>query len=541
MSPEQASADQELDGRSDLYSLGCMLYEMLAGEPPFTGPSAQAIILKRFTEPAPLVRTVRPGIPETVERALIRALSRSPTDRFATAAQFAQALATGAGESSSPGAEPTVVSPQQSTGKSIAVLPFADMSPERDQDYFCEGIAEEIINALTKIQALHVASRSSAFAFKGKSQDIRRVGEQLGVGTVLEGSVRKAGSRLRITTQLINVTDGYHIWSERYDRELEDVFAVQDEIAENIVRALRVVLSEQEKRAIEKPRTENIRAYEYYLRGRQFFHQFREKGLQFARRMFGRAIESDPNYVLAHAGMADCSSFLYMYWDASEANLDQANASSQKALELGPEVAEAHAARGLALTLSKRHGEAQGEFETAIRLDPKLFEAHYFYGRACFQQGKLEEAAHWFERASAVRAEDFQSLSLLALAYTGLGQRQAAEAARRRAVQIVERHLEFNPDDARAWYMGAIDLCQLGQREKGLEWATRGLSIDPEDSGVLYNVGCVYALLGESDEALGCLEKAIHNGFGQREWIENDSDLDSLRGLPRFQKLLSRM
>ena len=228
-----------------------------------------------------------------------------------------QALPTAADRVSTPTATTTVVTPHQAAIKSIAVLPFADMSPQKDQDYFCEGIAEEIINALTKIQALRVASRSSAFAFKGKNQDMRQVGEQLNVSTVLEGSVRKAGERIRITAQLISVADGYHLWSERYDRNLEDVFAVQDEIAENIVRALRVVLTEDEKRAIEKPRTENVQAYEYYLRGRQFFHQFREKGLQFARRMFTRAIEIDPTFALAYAGNADCSSFLYMWWDPS--------------------------------------------------------------------------------------------------------------------------------------------------------------------------------------------------------------------------------
>jgi serine/threonine protein kinase/Flp pilus assembly protein TadD len=539
MSPEQAAGEREVDARADIYALGCILYEMLAGEPPYTGPTAQAIIAKRFADPVPSIRRIRPEIPPFVDSAIQKALARSPADRFPTVSQFAQALVGGA---TTPGGVPaTMTTAQDSPVKSIGVLPFADMSADRDQDYFCEGISEEIINALTRIKALRVASRSSAFAFKGKGQDIRLVGQQLGVATVLEGSVRKAGTRLRITAQLINVTDGYHLWSERFDRELEDVFAVQDEIAENIVRALRVVLSEEEKRAIEKPRPENVLAYEYYLRGRQFFHQHREKGHQFARRMFARAIEIDPGFVLAHAGMADCSSMLYMYWDASEANLEQANASSQKALDLGPEVAEPHAARGLALTIRKRYEEAHREFDTAIRLDPNLFEAYYFYARACFQQGKLEDAAHWFEQASAVRPEDFQSPALLALAYTGLGRGEEAVAARRRAVRIIERHLEFNPDDVRAWYMGALVLCPLGELERSREWVARARALEPEDSGVLYNIACVYALLGETDEALDFLEKAIQNGFGHREWIEFDSDLDSLRTHPRFQALMSRM
>jgi serine/threonine protein kinase/Tfp pilus assembly protein PilF len=537
MSPEQASGDRELDGRSDLYSLGCMLYEMLAGEPPFTGPNAQATITRRFTEPVPSVRAIRPNVSSAVEMALTRVLARSPADRFSTAEQFSQALA-GQHDPSSPSPTTPVAYSSQSLPRSIAVLPFADMSPEKDQDYFCEGIAEEIINALTRIQALRVASRSSAFAHKGKSQDIRQVGEQLGVGTVLEGSVRKAGSRLRITSQLINVADGYHLWSERYDRELEDVFAVQDEIAENIVRAMRLVLSEREKRALEKPRTENVEAYEYYLRGRQFFHQFRQKALEFARRMFARSIELDPNYVLAHAGVADCSSLLYHFWDPSEANLQQANAASLKALQLGPEVAEARVARGLVLTLTKEYEGAEREFEAAIRLDPQLFDAHYFYARVCFQQGKLAEAARLFEQASAVRPEDYQAPGLLSMVYRGMGREEDAQAARRREAQILDQHLELNPDDVRPMYLKAITLAYAGEREKALELANRALALDPTDSGVLYNVGCAYALLGLPEESVDCLQKALDRGYGKREWIRYDSDLDSLRDLPRFKRLL---
>jgi serine/threonine protein kinase/Flp pilus assembly protein TadD len=541
MSPEQASAEHEIDGRSDIYSLACMLFEMLTGEPPYTGPTAQAVIVKRFTEPIPSLRARVPSAPEAVERTITRALARDPADRFASASHFVQALPSAVETSTPPSAAPTVVTSAYTAVKSIAVLPFADMSPQKDQDYFCEGIAEEIINALAKVHALHVASRSSAFAFKGRNQDIRQVGDQLNVSTVLEGSVRKAGERIRITAQLINVADGYHLWSERYDRDLEDVFAVQDEIAESIVRALRVVLTDEEKRAIDKPRTENVQAYEYYLRGRQFFHQFREKGLQFARRMFSRAIELDATFALAWAGTADCSSFLYMWWDPSQANLEQAVATSEKALRLAPAMAEAHASRGLALNLGKRFPEAEQEFAAAIRLDPKLFEAHYFYARMCFEQGRNEEAAAAFERAASVRPEDFQTPSLMALTYDALGRKAESAAARQRAVQIIEQHLEFNPDDARALYLGAIDLCYLGDRGRSREWADRALALDPNDSAVLYNVACAYAQLGLTDQALDCLESGTLNGAGLRSWIENDPDLNTIRAHPRFQAIMERI
>ncbi len=541
MSPEQASGDQEIDGRSDIYSLGCMLYEMLAGQPPFTGPTAQAVIVKRFTEPVPSMRSIRPLVPEGVERVIMRALARVPAERFPTAAQFAQAFAAQSGASTPPGATPTLTTAQPSAPKSIAVLPFADMSPQRDQEYFTDGIAEEIINALTKIQALRVVSRTSSFALKGKNEDIAEIGRKLRVGTVLEGSVRKAGNRLRVTAQLVNVADGYHLWSERYDRELEDVFAIQDEIADSIVRALRVVLSEDEKRAIEKPHTDNVQAYDYYLRGRQFFHQWRRKGVEYARRMFERAIEIDPKYALAHAGIADCCSFIYTYWDASAAHLEQAEAASRKALELDPELAEAHTSRGLALAFAKRYAEAEQEFSAAIKLNPKLFEAHYFYGRAWLQQGKFAQAVQSLEEASRLRPDDYQASTFLALAYHGLGRQVDADATHRRALQLIERHLELNPDDSRALNLGAIELVHVGQRERGLEWARRALAIDPEDSGMLYNAACFFALQGETEEALTCLDKAVRLGFGLRDWIENDSDLDSLRADPRFQGVLQRM
>jgi serine/threonine protein kinase/Tfp pilus assembly protein PilF len=540
MSPEQASGEHEIDGRSDIYSLGCMLYEMLAGEPPFTGPTAQAVIVKRFTEPVRPIRALRPDVPEEVERALLRALARTPQERFAAASQFSQALSAVSGRTP-PEDATTVVTASHRAVQSIAVLPFADMSPAKDQDYFCEGIAEEIINALTKLDALQVVSRSSAFAFKGKNQDIRQVGEQLNVAAVMEGSVRKAGNRLRITAQLIKVADGYHLWSERYDRDLEDVFAVQDEIAENIVKALRVVLTEEQRRAIERPHTGNVEAYEFYLRGRQFFYQFREKGLQFARRMFSRAIEIDPSYARAYAGIADCSSQLYKYWDASTANLEQAEAASRKALELAPDLAEAHAARGFALTLGGNHDEANREFETAIRLDPKLYEGYLYYGNGRFAEGKLAEAARLFEQASAVRTEDYQAPALAGLCYAGLKRPSEGRLAFEKAARAAERHLELNPDDPRAHYMGAIAWCRLGQVERGLEWGDRALALDPDDAGVLYNLACLNAVGGRPERALDLLEHAVQNGFGHKEWIEHDPDLESLRGNPRYQSLLTRL
>ncbi|UCC70998.1 MAG: tetratricopeptide repeat protein [Gemmatimonadota bacterium] len=424
--------------------------------------------------------------------------------------------------------------------RSVAVLPFANLCDSPDYEFLSDGLTEEIINALTRIEGLNVVSRTSAFSYKGKNEDVRKIGRELNVEAVLEGSVQAVGNRLRVTTQLVDVAGGFHLWSERFDREMEDVFAIEDEIAENVMRALRIFLREDERRALAKLPTSNVRAYEYYLRGRQFFHQSRRKSLEFAREMFRRAIGADPEYALAYAGVANASALIHMYYPTSEGNLEQADEASLKALQLDPELADAHAARGFALSMLKRFDEAEQEFRTAIGLNPKLFEARYFYARTCFQQGKLQQAAQLFDAASQVR-EDYQSAFFAAQSHEAVGNKDEAEARYLRALRVAEEHMELNPDDPRAATMRAVALCRLGRQEEGLHWAQQALAIDPHDAGVRYNVACLYALEGEADKAIDCLEEAIGVGFGNRGWIEQDPDLASLRDHPRYHALLERM
>jgi len=525
MSPEQASGETTVDARTDQYALACVLYEMLAGHPPFVGGNAMAILARHMMDPPPKLVTIRPEVPRPVREALSRGLAKAPADRFGSIREFADALV-------APAAVP-------GPGSSIAVLPFVNLSGPPEDKYLGDGMAEEIILALTKIEGLRVASRTSSFALKEKRLDIRAIGELLNVTAVLEGSVRRAGDTLRVTAQLVNTADGYYLWSARFDRDRKDVFAIYDDIAANIARALRVVLREDDRRAITKAPTTDLDAYDYYLRGRQFFHQRRKKSVIFARQMFERAIQRDPNYARAYAGVADACSFLVQHYqdDSTPMNLQQADATSQTALELDPALPEAHAARGYALALLQRFPEAEQEFRRAMELDPTQFEARYFYARTCFQQGDLERALELFLDASRVR-EDHEALYFAAQTLSALGRTDEAEAAYRRALPVIERHLELNPDDARAITMAAVSASRLGDRDRGLELAHQATMVDPEDASVCYNVACLMALEGERDQALDHLRCAFRAGFARRDWIEHDPDLDSLRDEPRFQELL---
>ena len=539
VAPEQAAGAREVDGRADQYSLAVVLYEMLAGERPFSALPDVEAFAERFKDAPPRVGKLREGVPESIEVALTQAMSPDPERRYSSTALFAQAI--GSGAIAAPITRYPTLRPTVSAAKSVAVLAFANMSAEPDNEYFADGIAEEIINALTKIQSLRVASRTSSFAFKGKSADIAEIGRKLKVSAVLEGSVRKVGTKLRITAQLINVADGYHLWAEQYDREMEDIFAIQDDISQAIVKSLRVILSEGEKLALGRVRTVDVDAYHYYLRGRQFFHEYRRKSLEYAVQMYEKAIEIDPGYALAYAGIAIACSLLYTYFDVRSVNSTQADVASQKALELAPDLAEAHLARAFALRLGAHTEDAETEFEAAIKLDPKLFDAFYFYGRALKYQGRFAESAKMLERAALLRPEDFQAPAFLGSAYAGMGMRAEANAARRRAVKLIEQRLDLNPDDARAFNLGATTLMKLGNTPRALEFAAMSLSIEPDDPLILYNVACMYALMDKREDALAYLERAVRNGFGHKESMANDPDLDSIRRTPWFQAIVQAM
>jgi TolB-like protein/Tfp pilus assembly protein PilF len=531
MAPEQLEG-KSVDHRCDIFAMGILLHEMITGERPFKGESSASLISAILRDLPQSISETRSDVPRQLDRVIQRCLQKDPERRYQTAKDLRNDLED----------LPAELQPaRESQPRSVAVLPLKDMSPQKDQDYFCEGIAEDIINALSKVGDLRVASRMGAFQIVDKTTDPKEIGERLNVGTVLSGSVRKAGNRVRISAELVNVLDSSQLWSERYDRELEDVFEVQDEISENIVKALQVTLSPKEKKAIQRQAPVDVRAYEYYLRGRGLFHRGIKATYDRALQMFDRAIEIDPSFASAYAGKTDLSAYAYMYYGKDEADLERADEASQKALELAPELAEAHSSRGNALSLQERYDEAEQAFETAIRLDPMLFEAHYFYGRCCWQQSKLREAAKHFGRASEVRPEDFQSIALLGSVYNSLGEPDKVLEYHHRAIEVIENYLDLNPNDARALYLGGGALIGTGETDKGLEWASRAVEIDPNDTGILYNVACIYSQAGRIEEAIDYLERAVAAGFAQKEWIVNDGDLAPLRSHSRYLTLINSM
>ncbi len=525
MSPELLRG-YATDARSDIFSFGVVLFECFTGRRPFRGDTPIDTMHAILHQPTPSLRALCPELSPGWEELLERCLAKLPEQRFRSMADVLEGMQR-MSDTAAPAAE-----------KSLAVLYFENPGGAKEDEYFRDGITEDIITELANIKELRVFSRSAVLAYRDKSVAAPQVGRELNAAFVMEGSLRRAGNRLRLTAQLVDVRTGLSMWAKRYDRQLEDIFAIQDEIAQSIAQALQLVLSEKEKKAIVKAPTADVQAYDFYLRGRQFFYQWNRKGLEFARQMFARAAVIDPAYARAYSGVADCCTVLYQYYEASDANLKEADAASRKALELDADLAEAHVSRGMAVALNKRYEEAGAEFESAIRLNPRLFEAYYFYGRAKFSEGKLEEAAPLFKQASAVNPDDYQSIALYAMAVTSLGRSAEADAAYKQTMQIIEKHLQLHPDDARALYLGAICLSKLGKPAQSFEWGQRALSMDPEDPGLLYNVACVYALLDRTEDAIDCLEKAVSLGFGHKGWIQNDSDLVSLHSHPRFQALL---
>ncbi len=551
MAPEQARGAPE-DERTDVFAFGVILHQMLSGELPFEGTGRER------SRAAPELEI--PGAPG-LGRLVAGMLERDPLKRPRDGGEVLAALSPIQAEEEATPPGDTRPAPQRENRSraggrarprrraqpatrgesSIAVLPFADLSPAKDQDYFCDGIAEELLGALSAVEGLRVAARGSSFQFKGRAVDSREIGKALGVATLLEGSVRKAGNRVRVAARLVSGADGYQLWSETFDRGLEDIFAIQEEIAQAVVRALKLRLSAPKEARLTRVGTRDAQAYEMYLRGRKFLMAHGETALRFARQMFRGAIELDPGFAQAHAGLADAD-FLMLQWnidlERAPERRAEALAESEEALRLHAGLAEAHVSRANVLSLHGRAEEAERHFLRALELNPALPDASYFLARHLLAAGRLREAAERFEEAARKDPEDYAALGLLLGVYDGLGEVERARATARRCVEKAERRLRQDPDDVRALSLVAGAHAFLGDRERGLERMARALELYPDEFVTLYNAACFYSRIGETERALDALERAVAPGRGFRKWFENDADLDPLRKDPRFQRLL---
>jgi adenylate cyclase len=424
---------------------------------------------------------------------------------------------------------------------SICVLPFANMSGDPEQEYFSDGISEDIITDLSKVSALWVAARNTAFTFKGKHVDAPQIARQLKVSHLLEGSVRKAGGRVRITAQLVDGATGGHIWAERYDRDLNDIFALQDEISQAIVAALKLKLLPEEKKAIEQRGTTNPEAYKLYLMARQYsvtrnFGDARRS--EAIVRLCRRAIEIDPNYARPWALMAYEQTGLRLYFGAE---YDDGLAAAERALALDPNLAEAHAAKARALTQNDRHEEALLEAEIALRLYPEAYEANNAAARVYTSQRRFSEAIPYLEKATTVMETDYLAASGLASCYNAIGDVENARRAAQRAVARTEKIVAQEPDNGSALGVGILALAVLGEVERAKEWSERAKLLDPENLHLLYDLACAHVALRDFEGALDllgqALERSVHIEF--LNWTKIDPDFDPIRDHPRFKTMLA--
>ncbi len=425
-----------------------------------------------------------------------------------------------------------------SSKPSVAILPFANISNDAEQEFFSDGITEDIITDLSNVSGLFVLSRNTVFTWKGRTENLQRIARELGVAYVVEGSVRRAGNHVRINAELIEAASDGHVWAARYDRDLTDIFQVQDEIANAIVEQLKVKLLPEEKRAIEQAPTESVEAYTHYLRGREYYHIASRSNHLMARQSFARAIELDPGYARAYAGVAVCDARLRSQFGL-EISVNEILSNTAKALAIDPNLAEAHAARGFALAVAGNRGEAVFAFEQALSLGPSCHEANRYYAEFCVTEGQFEPAARYFQRALEIKPADYGAPIMLVNVFRSLGQLDRAQSYARIAIRKAEQEMRLHPENANVACLGATALAFLGISDRALEWLARALETDPNDINIQYNAACTYALLGEVDRAIDVLEDWMPQvGAEMRLWFMHDSDLDSIRENLRYLKLV---
>ena len=546
MSPEQARGE-ELDARSDLFSLGVVLYEMATGTIPFSG-ATPAVIFDGILHAAPAsAHELNPRLPLAMENILGKTLEKDPDLRCQTAAELRADMkrlsrdlessrrpaAEKAGSGS--GSQAIAAAARQ---KSVAVLYFENQSGAKEDEYFRDGITEDIVTEISKIAQLQIFPRSEMLAFRDKPVTAQQVGQQLNAAYVLEGSIRRSGNRVRITAQLVEASTRHSVWAERYDRQLEDVFAIQEEIARSIAQALRITLTPQEEKTIARKPTENTLAYDFYLRGRSYA---RRENMDYALQMYEQAIQLDPNFALVHAGIAHLCGLIFELRDQSPKWIERGLAACDRANALAPDMPEVLVARSSIAYGQRKYDEAARLAQRAIHRKPDCDGAWDILGRAFFASGRFEEAAALTERAIEANGDDYNTFIAYGRALKRLGRNKEAEHVQQRFIKALRQQLELVPEDVRARILLATQLaCFKEDADECMRHLQTAVALHPKDSRVLYNAACTYGVLGKKTEALETIKKAFEAGYSNPAWAANDTDLDCLHDDPEFKKLVGQ-
>jgi len=536
MSPEQARGE-ELDARSDVFSFGLVLYEMGTGRQAFSG-STSAVIHEAILNRQPVAASrLNPDIPRGLELILDKALEKDRKLRYQSASgprvdleRLKRDLDSGRTMASVAAAPPAQ--------RSVAVLYFENLSANKEDEYFRDGMTEDIITELSKVKDLKVFSRPTVLTYRDKSVTSRQVGQELNASHVLAGSLRRAGSRLRINAQLVDTRTDFPVWAERFDREMKDVFEVQDEIARSITQALRVALSPQEENAIAEKPTENLQAYDYFLRGRSFARRGTRTDLEFAMQMYERAVVLDANFALAHAGIAHVCGLLHYFHEPQAKWVQRGMAACERALRADPGLAEGLAARAFVLYAQGKLEQAVDYARLAIDRKPNCEGAYYLLGRALFQSDRLQEAVDIVDRALEASGDDYNVYIPYDMACERLGMKEISRQIRQKQVRVLEQQLESVPDDVRARIILSNAYAYFGNEDGAARELKRAVALRPEDPNVLYNAACSFALLNKRAEALEHLKKAWDAGYVNLDWAARDPDLACLHDDPEFQRLI---